>query len=162
MQEHPDGTCALGVRTHPSCSADASREQEYDRHAEKLKRAETKQAEAEKEVRAFEQREKLEKEKQIVDVLVAFAEYHATFDAYNLAKQEKTTVKNEILELEERYRPFKQSKAALARIVEVSKKEQNTVDKKVSQALKDAEQKKASLAKAVCPKPSTRTSPRDL
>ena len=123
--------------------------QEVDRHAERLKRMETKQAETEKEVRAYEQRERLQKDLAVVDVLIAFAEYNDTFDKFQRAKEQKTRIGNEIAELENRYRPFRDSKAALELIVEASKKEQAALDKKVQRALKDADDKKKSLAKAV-------------
>lgn len=128
--------------------------QEFERIAEKLKRVETKQAETEKEVRAFEQREKLEKEKQVIDVLIAFAEYNDTFDKFQQAKQFKTVLTNEIAELELRYKPFKDSKQALEMIVDACRQEQSRAEKSSSRALKDAELKKSSLAKAVsseCP-----------
>ncbi|TKA57227.1 hypothetical protein B0A53_01183 [Rhodotorula sp. CCFEE 5036] len=121
---------------------------EVDRHAEKLKRMETKQAETEKEVRAYEQRERLQEDLAVVDVLIAFAEYNDTFDKFQRAKEQKTRIGNEIAELENRYRPFRDSKAALELIVEASKKEQAALDKKVQRALKDADDKKKSLAKA--------------
>ncbi|GAA5860377.1 hypothetical protein JCM3774_000398 [Rhodotorula dairenensis] len=121
---------------------------EVDRHADKLKRMETKQAETEKEVRAFEQRERLQDQMAVVDVLIAFAEYNDTFDKFQRAKEKKTKVANEIAELENRYRPFRDSKALLEQIVESSKKAQAELDKKVQRALKDAQDRKKALNKA--------------
>ncbi|GAA5978970.1 hypothetical protein JCM10908_002752 [Rhodotorula pacifica] len=121
---------------------------EVDRHAEELKRMETKQAETEKEVRAFEQRERLQDEMAVIDVLIAFAEYNDTFDKFQRAKEKRTRIGNEIAELENRYRPFRDSKAALEQIVKACHAEQNSLDKKVQRAIKDAEDKKKSLTKA--------------
>ncbi|BGO98380.1 hypothetical protein RTG_00828 [Rhodotorula toruloides ATCC 204091] len=123
-------------------------QEEVDRVSESLKRKQTKQAETEKEVHAFQQRERLEQELGEAQVLQRAFEYDVAYENYQRARQEKTVVANEIAELEERNRPFKDSKAALKKLVDSSISQQDKLAKKVQLALKDAESKKQQLAKA--------------
>ncbi|GAA5846580.1 hypothetical protein JCM9279_006751 [Rhodotorula babjevae] len=120
---------------------------EVARLSEVLTRKQTKQAEAEKEVRAFEQRERLEQDRAVVEVLVKFAEYHQVYAAYTAAREDKVRIKNEVAQLEEVNRPFRASVEALEGLVKACRKEQDKVDKKVHNLVKDAEQFKSKLDK---------------
>ncbi|BGP37124.1 Structural maintenance of chromosomes protein 5 [Rhodotorula kratochvilovae] len=117
-------------------------QKEVDRLSEGLKRKHTKQAETEKEVRAFEQRERLEQDRAVADVLVKFASYNQIYGDYQAAREEKTTVKNEVDALEAKNKPFRESKAALEALVRACKAEQDKVEKRVALLLKDADQYK--------------------
>ncbi|GAA5857620.1 hypothetical protein JCM8547_004301 [Rhodosporidiobolus lusitaniae] len=120
---------------------------EVDRYAEKLRRLQTKQAEQEKEVRAFAQREKLEQDLAVLDNLVKFAQYEDVFTRHGFAKQQKTVVTNEVQELEAKNRPFTESKDRLKEILKASEKEVESLRKKVDTAMKDAAAKKGSIDK---------------
>ncbi|BGP13190.1 Structural maintenance of chromosomes protein 5 [Rhodosporidiobolus nylandii] len=119
---------------------------DVDRLSEKHKRLTTKQAEADKEVKAFERREQLEQDLQVVDISFKFAQYLDVYNRHQQAKQDKVRVQNEVRELEAKNKPFKESKARLRDIVKVCEKEQEALQKKVSQATKDASSKEARLA----------------
>ncbi|GAA5914217.1 hypothetical protein JCM6882_004753 [Rhodosporidiobolus microsporus] len=118
---------------------------EVDRLAEKLKRMQTKQAETEKEVRAFEQRERLEQDLAVVDILVKFAQYMDIYNRLQVARQEKTRVQNEVKELEAKNQPFKDSKDLLEMIVAKSADEQKQLTKQVDRATKDAASKQKAI-----------------
>ncbi|GAA5824176.1 hypothetical protein JCM3770_001191 [Rhodotorula araucariae] len=122
-------------------------QKEVDRLSETLKRKNTKQAETEKEVRAFEQRERLEQDRAVADVLVKFASYNQIYGDYQAAREEKTTVKNEVDALEAKNKPFRDSKAALENLVKNCKAEQEKVERRVQRLLKDAEQHKNKVEK---------------
>ncbi|GAA5860547.1 hypothetical protein JCM1840_000294 [Sporobolomyces johnsonii] len=119
-----------------------------DRLAESLKRKELKQAEAEKEVKQFEQRRQYERDLLVVDVLAKFAAYNATYVKLQASKADKNRLENEVKELEARNKPFRDSKAALRLIVDSCSKEQDALEKKVRRALKDAEEKAKQVQKA--------------
>ncbi|GAA5826271.1 hypothetical protein JCM11251_007234 [Rhodosporidiobolus azoricus] len=118
-----------------------------DRLTEKLKRVQTKQAEAEKEVRAFEQREKLEQDLFVVDILVKFAQYLDVYNRHQVARQDKTRVQNEVKELEAKNKPFKDSKLLLQKIVQKCEEEAEALRKKSDRASKDAAAKATAMQK---------------
>lgn len=119
------------------------------RLSEQLARKQTKQAETEKEVRAFEQRARLEQDRDVVEVLVKFGAYHQVYEQYLVAREAKTVLQNEVAHLEEKNRPFRDSMRALEGLVKACRKEQDKVDKKVNALLKDADQYKDKLDKLV-------------
>ncbi|GJN87793.1 hypothetical protein Rhopal_000748-T1 [Rhodotorula paludigena] len=123
-------------------------ETEVERLSGKLKQKQTKQAEAEKEVRAFEQRERLEQDLALVDVLVKFAHYDHVYGEYQHARQDKTLLTNEVSELEEKNRPFRESKAALEAMVKACRAACDGVEKKVQRLLKDADSISEKIEKA--------------
>lgn len=100
-------------------------------------------------MRAFEQRERLEQDRAVVEVVVKFAEYQQVYTSYETAREDKVRVKNEVAQLEEVNRPFTASVEALAGLVKACRKEQDKVDKKVNNLVKDAEQFKSKLDKLV-------------
>ncbi|TNY24149.1 P-loop containing nucleoside triphosphate hydrolase protein [Rhodotorula diobovata] len=120
---------------------------EVTRLSEQLARKQTKQAETEKEVRAFEQRARLEQDRDVVEVLVKFGAYHQVYEQYLVAREAKTVLQNEVAHLEEKNRPFRDSMRALEGLVKACRKEQDKVDKKVNALLKDADQYKDKLDK---------------
>ncbi|KPV76806.1 uncharacterized protein RHOBADRAFT_51796 [Rhodotorula graminis WP1] len=120
---------------------------EVARLSDVLTRKQTKQAEAEKEVRAFEQRERLEQDRAVVEVLVKFAEYNKVYNEYDTMRGDRDRCKNEVSQLEEVNRPFRASVEALDGLVKACRKEQDKVDKKVHNLFKDADSFKTRLDK---------------
>ncbi|GAA6015672.1 hypothetical protein JCM10207_008167 [Rhodosporidiobolus poonsookiae] len=119
-----------------------------ERFSEQLKRKQTKQADTEKEVRAFEQREKVEQDLAVVDILYKFAKYLDVFQQHGEARQTKTRLQNEVKELEAKNKPFKDSKMLLKEIVLNCEKEQKVLEKKVQQAQKDAASKVSAIERS--------------
>ncbi|GAA6029928.1 hypothetical protein JCM8097_009173 [Rhodosporidiobolus ruineniae] len=120
---------------------------EVDRYAEKLKRVQTKQTEAEKEVRAFEQRERLEQDLAVVDILCKYAQYQDLFDRHGREKTKRTQVQNEVQALEAKNKPFRDSKDRLRGLVKACEKEQDALGKQFQTALKDAQSKASAVEK---------------
>lgn len=76
---------------------------------DELKRREDKQAENERDVRLYEARQKLEFELAVVSLLIPIAEYNDAREKHTEAKALRTQLKEELKELEEANRPFKDS-----------------------------------------------------
>jgi chromosome segregation ATPase len=125
------------------------RTQHVNRISEKLQRTQAKQAEAEKEVRAFEQRTQLEQKLTVTEILLKFAYYQDIFNRYAAAKQTKTLLTNEVKELEAKNKPFKESKARLKDIVKACEKQQEALQKKGKLASRDATSKQSAFIKLV-------------
>jgi len=75
-----------------------------------LERATTKQTEAEKEVKQFEQRKQYEEDLSVVDVLAKYAKYQEVYEKSIVTKEDKNRLENEVKELEAKNKPFKDSK----------------------------------------------------
>lgn len=81
-----------------------------DTYSKKLERATTKQTEAEKEVKQFEQRRQYEEDLTVVDILAKYAKYQEVYEKSIETKEDKNRLDNEVKELEAKNKPFKDSK----------------------------------------------------
>ncbi|GAA6064062.1 hypothetical protein JCM10212_007036 [Sporobolomyces blumeae] len=123
------------------------KQQDVDRLKVQLDRRTAKQAEAEKEVQQFNQRKGLEERRAVVDVLTKYARYQTVYHQTLEAKQDKTRLEGEVKALEEKNRPFKDSKELLSMIYEASTKAQADLEKKVRKAQTQAERKAEDVAR---------------
>ncbi|KDE05760.1 hypothetical protein MVLG_03851 [Microbotryum lychnidis-dioicae p1A1 Lamole] len=115
---------------------------EVDRHGEVLKRKESKQAENEKEVRQFEERERVEQELVVISLLLQYAHYNDTYSQWGQVKENRNQAEGELAELIEQNRPFKDSQEALMSAVaeygklgEMAQTKKRKLEKKIKDSM---------------------------
>ncbi|SGY66890.1 BQ5605_C004g02717 [Microbotryum silenes-dioicae] len=115
---------------------------EVDRHGEVLKRKESKQAENEKEVRHFEERERVEQELAVISLLLQYAHYNDTYSQWGQVKENRNQAEGELAELIEQNRPFKDSQEALMSAVaeygklgEMAQTKKRKLEKKIKDSM---------------------------
>ncbi|KAI5476483.1 hypothetical protein MNV49_007730 [Pseudohyphozyma bogoriensis] len=84
---------------------------------DQLKRQKDKHTAQERDVQAFEQRRNLEHERDVLNLLIPYAEFNIARDKWNIAKEDRERLKNEVAELEAENKPFMDSKEALENAV---------------------------------------------
>jgi hypothetical protein len=87
------------------------RHQEVDAVESQLKVQEARQATNEKDLAAFKLREKTEGEIAVLELLIPFAQYNIVWVTWSGVKEQRTELRNEILELEAANKPFQDSHA---------------------------------------------------
>ncbi|GAA5924107.1 DNA repair ATPase SMC5 [Sporobolomyces koalae] len=118
---------------------------EVDTYQRKLDRASQKQAEAEKEVQQFRQRQQYEQDLVVVDVLMKYARYQDVFSRKNEQQTRKNILKNDIAQAEEDNKPFTISKDSLAQVAKASAGAQAELEKKIRKAQTAATKKSESI-----------------
>ncbi|SCV72678.1 BQ2448_4215 [Microbotryum intermedium] len=127
---------------------------EVDRHREVLKRKESKQAENEKEVRQFEERERVEQELAVISLLLQYAHYNDTYSQWGQVKENRNQAEGELQELIELNRPFKDSQEALMSAVaeygklgEMAQTKKRKLEKKIKDNTSSVEKAASALEK---------------